>query len=118
MATRSRISVKTAATYAQLLVDAGFDRVELLSGAVEDFDEGIGERIPSVIHRRLLKSAVRSLAESAALAEAAPAAMAAEAMTNTSTEASPAALALKLHVNGPGGPICSVSLDAASKLTS
>merc|ERR1719189_3129005 len=37
-------------------------------------------------------------------------------MTNTSTEASPAALVLKLHVNGPGGPICSVSLDAASKL--
>jgi len=120
-ATDSQIGAKTSAAYARLLADAGFDRVELLPDALDDFDERIGEMIPSIIHRRLLKRAVRSLVEAGAPCAAELAATVVEdatddASTNASIQNSPAAPLLKLHVNGPGGPICSISLDPASKL--
>jgi len=120
-ATKSQISGGDAAAYAQVLIDSGFDSVELLSGLGEDLDERIGEWIPTVIHRRLLKNAIRSLPESSAPAAASLAAVAAEnatdeAIAKESTEDPPAVLMLKLHVSGPTEPICSVSLDAASSL--
>merc|ERR1719189_2518359 len=86
------------------------------------------DEIENVSHRRHLKSAVRALVESAAPAAAAPAPMAAEDANDeaiavayeviaiATIDAAAAALELKLHVNGPGGSLCSITLDPSSKM--
>lgn len=106
-ATRRKIREGDMVAYAQVFVDVGFDSVELLAsgaGNSEEFDEKIGDRIQSVIHRRLLKNALRSLAE----AMSPVAVLHSEDGVEVHTK--------DVHVAGPGGHICAITVDARSTL--